>query len=186
MKLPLGLAILVSTAAIIAAHFQAGVAVAHTTLERVDFSSQSDINVTPSLKYWISQDSENIDYLERGKKEYDAKNYQYAIRNFDQYINLHPGDPTGYYRRGQARQGLEDYKGARADFDEAIRLKPDFALAYLFRSIVRIRMNDKEGAIADAQKTLKLSQAQEDKVVYQAAARALKMYQELNVTFPTN
>jgi hypothetical protein len=44
MKLPIGLAILVSTAAIIAAHFQAGVAVAHTTLERVDLSSQSDLN----------------------------------------------------------------------------------------------------------------------------------------------
>ena len=62
-----------------------------------------------------------------GRKEFDA-----AIRDFDQAIALKPDFQEAYYNRGMARYQLKNYEGAQSDLDRSISLKPT-AEAYYFK-----------------------------------------------------
>ncbi|MEB3355299.1 MAG: tetratricopeptide repeat protein, partial [Synechococcales bacterium] len=88
-------------------------------------------------------------YYNQAKAQYELKNYQAAIADYDQAIQLQPDDASAYYNRGFARYDLGNKQGAIADYDQAIQLQPNDALAYNNRGNARSALDDKQGAIAD-------------------------------------
>ncbi|MGF1603997.1 MAG: tetratricopeptide repeat protein [Thermosynechococcaceae cyanobacterium] len=86
--------------------------------------------------------------------------YQDAIANYDQALNLSPQNPEIYYNRAVAHYSVGHPKLALDDFDHAIQLQPTMAEAYANRSTVRLEAGDAKGAIADGQKAAQLFEQQ--------------------------
>ena len=66
-------------------------------------------------------------YMKRGDSHLYLKQYELAIQDFDQVIQLGPEDEdAAYFTRGGAYHRLGQYERAIEDFDQAIRLDPEF------------------------------------------------------------
>jgi serine/threonine-protein kinase len=97
--------------------------------------------------------------------------FQGAIEDYTQALQLDPGHPKACYRRGLARQALGDLQGAITDFSQAIALRatqgeePSGAVAaaqaelYLQRAIAYLGSNALEAALADCEQALRLNPA---------------------------
>ena len=96
------------------------------------------------------------EFFERGLEKQDKEDYQGAIADYGQAIQLKPDYAVAYYNRGVTRRKLGDHKGAIADYNQAIKIKPDYALAYNNRGIARSDLGDYKGAIADYDQAIKL------------------------------
>ncbi len=98
-------------------------------------------------------DSTNKDdavmYLERGIERLREENYQEAIADFNQVINLEPDNTFAYFGRGLSNLSLNKYYTAKDDFDTTLEISPNFAYGYYFRGITLMKLRDKPGAIAD-------------------------------------
>lgn len=92
---------------------------------------------------------QGVDKVERG-------NYQEAIQNFNQALQINPNLIEGYCNRGLVRIVLRDYQGAIADFNQALRLNPDHADAYNKRGNACAEMGDIQRAMTDFDQALRL------------------------------
>jgi tetratricopeptide (TPR) repeat protein len=88
-------------------------------------------------------------HLENGKKLFDQKDYDGAIREFTEAIRLDPKNAKAYGDRGSAYFNKKDYDRAIADFTEYIRLDPKYATVYRVRGDVYSAKKDYNRAIAD-------------------------------------
>ncbi len=79
----------------------------------------------------------------------ESGDYQGAIADYNQAINIKPDYADAYLNRGNAKKNLGDKQGAIADYNQAINIKPDYADAYNNRGIAKKNLGDKQGAIAD-------------------------------------
>jgi len=95
-------------------------------------------------------------YNNRGLAYYDKGDYDRAIADYDQAIQLEP-DATTYYSRGLAYYYKGDYDRAIADYDQAIKLKPDYAIAYRSRGRAYRKKGDYDRAIADLNQAIALA-----------------------------
>nr|WP_242050583.1 tetratricopeptide repeat protein [Oculatella sp. FACHB-28] len=93
----------------------------------------------------------------RGNEKYDNGDYQGAIEDYNQAIQLDPSYAEAYYDRAWAKKDLGDNQGAIADYTKAIELKPDYVEAYYGRGIARYNLGDNQGAIADYTKAIELN-----------------------------
>lgn len=95
-------------------------------------------------------------YSNRGLGYMKNKDYDRAIKDFDESVRIDPKYPFAYDNRGDARR----YKGqldlAIADYNEAIRVDPTFGSAYLNRGITYERMGNQVSARADYRTALAL------------------------------
>jgi hypothetical protein len=96
------------------------------------------------------------EYFVVGKEYFDAGNYDEAIVNFDNAIELKP-DMVPYLFRGMAYNHIGNYTQAIADFDKAIQLDVDELSAYYFRGIAYYNIGNYTQAIADFDKAIKLN-----------------------------
>jgi tetratricopeptide (TPR) repeat protein len=95
-------------------------------------------------------------YFYRGLA-YDYKgDYDRAIADHDQAIQLKPDLALAYSNRGLAYIHKGDYDRAIADYDQAIQLKPDLALAYNNRGGAYSQKGDLDRAIADYDQAIQL------------------------------
>ena len=95
-----------------------------------------------------------VDYLNRGKEQFEKKNYLQAQENFDKAVELDPELAEAYYFRGRVQ--LDDDK-AEADFTKAIELKPNYPEAYFRRGLKSDLNNDREAAMRDYSKAVELN-----------------------------
>ena len=96
------------------------------------------------------------DYLRKGNRAYDAKNYTEAIDNYNKAIEKQPDFADAYNNRGVAYDSLGEYNKAIADYNEAIRLKPDAAVAYNNRGNAHADLGEYDMAIADYNEAIRL------------------------------
>ena len=75
-------------------------------------------------------------FLQRGLKEYNKKQYQVAIKDFDDVVRIDPQFADGYYWRGNAKRRLNLVKNAIVDYDQAIKLNPKYKKAILWRGFL--------------------------------------------------
>jgi tetratricopeptide (TPR) repeat protein len=95
------------------------------------------------------------DYLLSGNDKFDRGNYQGALADYNQAIQLNPKYAEAYNNRGNLRTRLRDARGALADYNRAISLRPNSNLAYLNRGVLKdSQLNDYKGALADYDKCL--------------------------------
>jgi tetratricopeptide (TPR) repeat protein len=71
-----------------------------------------------------------VAYVDRGDAYDQSGNYDEAIKNYDQALQLQPDYAAAFNNRGSAQLSKKEYDRAIRDFSEAIRLSPDSGAFY--------------------------------------------------------
>jgi tetratricopeptide (TPR) repeat protein len=87
--------------------------------------------------------------LEAGIGKQLRGDFDGAIADFDQAIELAPDRPDIYFDRALAKEMQNDLVGAVADFDQAIALNPQHASLYCVRGIAKQYLGKLDEARAD-------------------------------------
>jgi tetratricopeptide (TPR) repeat protein len=121
--------------------------------------------------------SENIAiaFSNRGNAYQAEGDYDRAVIDYDQAIQLNPNDPIAFSNRGNAYKRKGDIDHAIADFSEAIRLNPKFAEAFANRGLLKLKRGD-----ADANQDLATA-----KSIRPVLARELSQQEALITNPPT-
>ena len=88
---------------------------------------------------------------------YYKKDYESAIKLFNEVIELNPNFEAAYYYLGDIYFSLERYSRAIQDYSKAIELNPKYAAAYFSRRLAYQRLGNNEKAQADFKKYEELS-----------------------------
>jgi tetratricopeptide (TPR) repeat protein len=107
----------------------------------------------------------------RGSAKYRLQDFDAAIVDLDEAIQLNPKLSGAFFNRGTAYYRKNDAKRAMADFNEAIRLDPKALLPLINRGIVYFDLDDNAHAIADMDAAIKLAPKHAGLYAYRA-----KMY----------
>lgn len=92
----------------------------------------------------------------RGAAFYFLKQYDRAIRDYDEALRLHPQYAYAYNNRGLAYRDLTQYHRAVQDYSEAIKLNPGFVDAYGNRGWAYEVLRQKRLALNDYLAALRL------------------------------
>lgn len=87
-------------------------------------------------------------YLQ-GADKFQRGNYQGAIADLNQSIDLNPQNAFAYNSRGNAYFELQQYEDAIAQYDQAIALNPNYAEAYFNRGLAHKLMGNDAQAKQD-------------------------------------
>jgi len=79
-----------------------------------------------------------------------------ARRQYDEAIELEPGNRSSLLGRCIAFRHLHDYEHAMRNCEEAIRLAPNSAAVYRERGVTRLVKADHDGAVADFTEAIRL------------------------------
>ncbi|MEG4318693.1 MULTISPECIES: tetratricopeptide repeat protein [unclassified Microcoleus] len=119
-------------------------------------SSQVDLGVkVPSAP--VATGPKADDFYIQGGDKYEKGDYQGAIADYNQALQINPNYAKAYQNRGVARRRLGENQGAIGDYNQALRIDPNFALAYSNRGNARRGLGDNQGAIADYNQALRIN-----------------------------
>ena len=68
--------------------------------------------------------------------------YETAITNYNQALQINPNDADLYYKRGLAHYYLGDYETAIADYSQAIQINFKYAKSYNKRGLARYQLGN--------------------------------------------
>jgi Tfp pilus assembly protein PilF len=88
-------------------------------------------------------------YLKAGRRYFAQKNFDSALREYDQAVDAAPELAEAYCRRGLVYQQMGKTAQALTDLDRAIQCDPRLPSAYLERGKMRTESGDLDGALAD-------------------------------------
>lgn len=92
------------------------------------------------LEKHIASASYHFDaYVLLGYLYYDTKQYEKAVDNFNQALQLHDDDPGLYFIKGNCFLWLQKYAAAYDNYLKCLWIQPDFAGAHNNIAIVRLR-----------------------------------------------
>jgi len=107
-------------------------------------------NKTPTaVSHHPTKTTSFLVYYNRGSAKYKLKDYQGAIDEYTEAININPNYNVAYNDRGFVKYKLKDYQGAIDDYTQAIRIAPNYALAYYNRGNAKYKLQDYQGAVDD-------------------------------------
>lgn len=86
-----------------------------------------------------------------GLAQFHLHNFNAAINNFDQAINIHPIHESAHFNRGCTCGKQGDFRGAIRDFSHTVRLNPSNTNAYINRAMAYHRMGYESAALTDLQ-----------------------------------
>ncbi|MBO0724933.1 MAG: tetratricopeptide repeat protein [Blastocatellia bacterium] len=92
----------------------------------------------------------------KAAEDADKKNFDEAIKKYNEAISLDPSYPIAYYGRGSAYLEIGRFDDALSDFNEAIRLDPNYTVAYIGRGDVYWQKRDLANALADYNRAIDL------------------------------
>ena len=92
----------------------------------------------------------------RGIGYSNKRDYDRAIRDYDEAIRLDPESARTYNNRGSAYLDKQDYDRAIRDYSEAIRLDSKHAKAYYNRGLSHSKKQDYDSAIRDYDQAIRL------------------------------
>ena len=110
----------------------------------------------------LTVDEQALQFLDKGVNKALVGDYQGAIQNYNQAIQLGSENGKIYYNRGVALHSLGQVEAALQDFSRAIKLEPTMAEAYSNRGAIRLEQQDRQGAIQDFQYATELFSQQGD------------------------
>ena len=95
-------------------------------------------------------------YLSSGLEKMNRGDFEEAIPDFDQTLEIDSQLANAYLHRGIAKIELRRYEEAMEDFNKAANMFPNThnSEAYLYSGLVRIELNQNEEAIEDFSKAI--------------------------------
>jgi tetratricopeptide (TPR) repeat protein len=100
-----------------------------------------------------------IIYNNRGNAYTRRGEYDRAIEDYDQSLNINPSYTAAFSNRGAAYQKKGAYVRAIEDFDRAIELDPTSAIAFANRAATHEKANQHDRAIRDYDEAIRLKPA---------------------------
>jgi tetratricopeptide (TPR) repeat protein len=97
------------------------------------------------------------DAYDRGMLAVQKGDWNGAISQFDQAIQLNPHYDDAYYQRGYARQKKGDTDGAIADYNQALAVNANLDKAYTGRGFAKYLKGDLDGALTDYDQAIALN-----------------------------
>jgi tetratricopeptide (TPR) repeat protein/V8-like Glu-specific endopeptidase len=92
-------------------------------------------------------------YMQRGRSQFSAGDYQAAFKDYGKALELQPNDYFSYIGRGTMNAALGKSPAALADLNQAITFMPTASpyqsLLFMSRGLVKYGAGDANGAIAD-------------------------------------
>ena len=79
----------------------------------------------------------------------DVGDFDAAIRDYNDTIELSPEDADAYYNRGNAYLAKDNFDAAIRDYNDTIELSPEDADAYNNRGVAYADIGDLDAAIRD-------------------------------------
>ena len=95
--------------------------------------------------------------VESGNRAYFNGNYQGAISEYSQAIELNSSNAIAYRNRGTSYANLRDFSNSAADFSKVIQLEPNNASGYVGRGAAYIYLRQYDSAISDLTKAIELN-----------------------------
>ncbi|MGL5059475.1 MAG: tetratricopeptide repeat protein, partial [Microcoleus sp.] len=96
-------------------------------------------------------------YFYRGTAYSRKGEYERAIADYNQAIQLNPKLAEAFYNRGTAYSNKGEYDRAIADYDRAIQLNPKYAKAFNNRGTAYSNKGEYDRAIADYDRAIQLN-----------------------------
>jgi tetratricopeptide (TPR) repeat protein len=90
----------------------------------------------------------------RGIAYHNKRDYDGAIRDYDQILRLEPGNAVAFNNRGNSFHAKALFDRAVQDYDQAIRLNPKYALAFVNRAVVHRSKSRFDDAIQDCSQAI--------------------------------
>ena len=122
-----------------------------------------DLNYVEKLNQCLAVvgDEQRLNVIEacynRGISRCHEEDYEAAISDFDQALQLNPNLADAYYNRGLAYTKLGQYQEAIEDYTEALEINPNWADAYNNRGNAYYKLGNHEKAIADYNQALSIN-----------------------------
>ena len=133
--------------------------IAGVTMTNVAARSESIIK----SRYLTKADLVNIPikaqtYFKSALDKYQNKDYQKALSDLEQAIQIAPKWALPYSTRGALKNIFKkDYKGAMTDYNRAIQIDPKLSSAYSNRGTLKMmEFKDYQGALADFNRAIEL------------------------------
>ena len=105
------------------------------------------------------------------------KDYDGALKCFDEAIGVNPDQPDNHEARGLALFSLKRYDDAMQSFDKAIDLSPNSPLVYTHRARIKAIKEDYTAAISELNNALQLAPELEPALLLRA-----RVYQQMGLT----
>jgi tetratricopeptide (TPR) repeat protein len=109
----------------------------------------NDDREIPIASFLTTDLSDYLVYNNRGFTYLSKDDYDRALADFNQAIQLQPGSTLAYFNRASVYFVKQDYDRALADLNQVIQLQPNFDLAYVKRGSVYFSQGDYDRALAD-------------------------------------
>jgi serine/threonine protein kinase len=97
-----------------------------------------------------------IDHTQRGVAYFNLQDYDRALSDFTQAIQLDHSLAPAYYNRGHTYDTLQQYEDALSDLSRAIQLDHNYAAAYYNRGGVYNELEQYDKALADFSRAIQL------------------------------
>ena len=108
--------------------------------------------------------------ISRGEAYLNHQNYEKAIAEFSQAIQLKPDSAEVYEKRGIAYSEKGEYENAIKDFSRAMQIAPESGFAYFLRGKALGMLGNFDRAIADLSKAVQLGLKHKDVYFYRGLA----------------
>jgi tetratricopeptide (TPR) repeat protein len=117
------------------------------------FGSKQYAPATAAYTQAITLKPAYYSYMQRGRSQFSAGDYQAAFGDYGKALELQPNDYFSYIGRGTMNAALGKSPAALEDLNRAIQFMPTASpyqsLLYMSRGLVKYGSGDGEGAIAD-------------------------------------
>jgi len=121
------------------------------------FKKAVDIyNVILDLKLKLPEYIQSIIYMHRGMAYFAESNYDQALDDFSQALELNQGSYKTLYYRGMTHQILENCPAALDDFNRCLQLNPYQFDALYSRAQVYFHLGDSTKALGDCEQALNI------------------------------
>ncbi|WP_299493785.1 serine/threonine-protein kinase [Acaryochloris sp. IP29b_bin.137] len=105
----------------------------------------------------VSPMSRSEALLRSGYEKYRAGDYEGAIADYDESIDLDDQNADAFNERGLAKYGLQNYQAALSDYNQALTLDDRHTNAYGNRGLAKHALQDYQGAVEDYNQAIRLN-----------------------------
>lgn len=134
----------------------------------------------------ISTNQKALIYSDRGVSQIMLGNYDQAIADLNQAINLDSNNYSAYYNRGCVYHHQKNYLAAIEDFTQALQINQEFTQAYVSRAILHHHLGQNGSAFKDINIALQQYEQQGDSFSYQQVFALKKKLRQIIVDLQPN